>query len=141
MQTMPCQLKNKKIKIFFQTPMEASIPLKYLAKSAFLHKIVVKLLKMVRLNRLVLEGAETVTSGAVAERLKATVLKTVLPKGNGGSNPSCSASFYNIVSRKIQPFLINMLKNRPFLFWIRNKFRQIIAPYLKSANITPAIAR
>jgi hypothetical protein len=26
----------------------------------------------------------------VAERLKATVLKTVLPKGNGGSNPSCS---------------------------------------------------
>ena len=28
--------------------------------------------------------------GAVAERLKATVLKTVIPKGIGGSNPSCS---------------------------------------------------
>ncbi len=28
--------------------------------------------------------------GAVAERLKATVLKTVVPKGTGGSNPSCS---------------------------------------------------
>ena len=29
-------------------------------------------------------------SGAVAEWLIATVLKTVLPQGNGGSNPSCS---------------------------------------------------
>ena len=28
--------------------------------------------------------------GAVAEWLKATVLKTVVPKGTGGSNPSCS---------------------------------------------------
>ena len=28
--------------------------------------------------------------GAVAERLKATVLKTVVPTGTGGSNPSCS---------------------------------------------------
>ena len=31
--------------------------------------------------------------GAVAERLKATVLKTVVPKGTGGSNPSCSVEF------------------------------------------------
>ncbi len=30
------------------------------------------------------------TVGAVAEWLKATVLKTVGPKGPGGSNPSCS---------------------------------------------------
>jgi hypothetical protein len=28
--------------------------------------------------------------GAVAEWFKATVLKTVVPKGTGGSNPSCS---------------------------------------------------
>ncbi len=30
------------------------------------------------------------TIGAVAERLKAAVLKTAVSKGTGGSNPSCS---------------------------------------------------
>ena len=30
--------------------------------------------------------------GAVAEWFKATVLKTVVPKGTGGSNPSCSVT-------------------------------------------------
>ena len=29
----------------------------------------------------------------MAERFKATVLKTVVPKGTGGSNPSCSVAF------------------------------------------------
>lgn len=33
--------------------------------------------------------------GGVAEWTKAPVLKTGLPKGNGGSNPSSSASFYS----------------------------------------------
>ena len=31
----------------------------------------------------------------MAERLNAAVLKTVLPKGNGGSNPSLSAKRYS----------------------------------------------
>jgi hypothetical protein len=39
--------------------------------------------------------------GAVAEWLKATVLKTVVSKGTGGSNPSCSVlcQFYKIFRR------------------------------------------
>jgi len=42
---MQCQLKNKKnFKIFFQTPIDVSILLKYLAKSFFQHKIAGKLL-------------------------------------------------------------------------------------------------
>ena len=32
--------------------------------------------------------------GAVAERLKAMVLKTIVPKGTGGSNPSCSVLIF-----------------------------------------------
>ena len=45
---------------------------------------------------LVASLTKTNNPGAVAEWLKATVLKTVLPTGNGGSNPSCSVmSFAN----------------------------------------------
>jgi hypothetical protein len=44
---------------------------------------------------------ETVTSGAVAERLKATVLKTVVPKGTGGSNPSCSVSIRHFTAHEL----------------------------------------
>ncbi len=36
--------------------------------------------------------------GAVAEWLKATVLKTVVPKGTGGSNPSCSVRCHVVTS-------------------------------------------
>ena len=38
------------------------------------------------------QNTEKTEVGAVAERLKATVLKTVGPKGPGGSNPSCSVA-------------------------------------------------
>ena len=31
-------------------------------------------------------------TGAVSERLKEAVLKTVVPQGTGGSNPPCSAN-------------------------------------------------
>ena len=37
--------------------------------------------------------------GEVAERFKAAVLKTVDPKGSGGSNPSLSAIFCVVVLR------------------------------------------
>ena len=43
----------------------------------------------------------TLIFGAVAERLKATVLKTVIPKGIGGSNPSCSVSSKMAKNRQI----------------------------------------
>ncbi|MHC4682540.1 MAG: hypothetical protein ACYTEK_28120, partial [Planctomycetota bacterium] len=37
-------------------------------------------------------------------RLKATVLKTVVPKGTGGSNPSCSVR-RRLVTRAVRPCL------------------------------------
>ena len=70
MQTMQCQLKNKKFLSFFpKPPIEASISPKFLAKSPFLHKIVGNLLKMVRLNRLGLESGNSYirSSGRAAE--------------------------------------------------------------------------
>ena len=39
-----------------------------------------------------LEGRENALAGEVAERSNAAVLKTVRPKGLGGSNPSLSAT-------------------------------------------------
>ena len=39
---------------------------------------------------------DTTRAGAVAERLIATVLKTVSPTGDGGSNPSCSVIKFRI---------------------------------------------
>ena len=38
-------------------------------------------------------GLVQLCTGEVAERFKAAVLKTVDPKGSGGSNPSLSAIF------------------------------------------------
>ena len=46
----------------------------------------------------------------MAERLKATVLKTVIPKGIGGSNPSCSVG-YHLVTFNLFECLIPLLIN------------------------------
>ena len=55
-------------------------------------------------------------SGAVAEWLIATVLKTVLPQGNGGSNPSCSVW---------QGYLIGNLSN-PWAHLIRFAKKEMV---------------
>ena len=60
-------------------------------------------------------------SGAVAEWFKATVLKTVVPKGTGGSNPSCSVGFFISLSPSINLFLnlfIDIFRN----LWYPNSF-------------------
>lgn len=50
-----------------------------------------KNVKFAELEIWVPEKDETRNNGAMAEWLIATVLKTVVPKGTGGSNPSRSA--------------------------------------------------
>lgn len=42
--------------------------------------------------------------GEMAERFKAAVLKTVDPKGSGGSNPSLSATFCVPAPTVVLPF-------------------------------------
>ena len=45
-------------------------------------------------------------NGEVAERFKAAVLKTVVPSGTGGSNPSLSANFLTRQTKGPRPFII-----------------------------------
>ena len=44
------------------------------------------------LTTLLFSGIVKFTFGAVSERFKEAVLKTVVPEGTGGSNPPCSGT-------------------------------------------------
>ncbi len=44
--------------------------------------------------------------GGVSERLKEAVLKTVVPKGTVGSNPTASASFFSPTATRPRGFLL-----------------------------------
>ncbi len=45
--------------------------------------------------------SDSLTTGEMAEWSNAVVLKTIVPKGTGGSNPSLSATFKRPVSTQV----------------------------------------
>ena len=124
--------KIKKFKIFLKVPIEASISLKFLAKSSFLHKIVGKLLEMVRLNRLRLESGNSYirSSGRAAE---GDGLENRCTERYRGFESLLLRFFYKTIRGKCRLAIIKTFKSTPPLFWIRNKHRQITKPYLQSA--------
>ena len=92
MQTMQCQAKN--LKNFTSPSVHSAVqPLIYLQKQLFRVKLLeIGSKKCIRARKIAPYAIRyTIYKyGAVAEWFKATVLKTVVPKGTGGSNPSCS---------------------------------------------------
>ena len=62
-----------------------------------------------------IEIEDYISHGEVAEWSIAAVLKTVIPKGIGGSNPPLSSSHFSLFEAKILGMLIEMTGFAPLL--------------------------
>jgi hypothetical protein len=83
-------------------------------------------------------GANKTTLGAVAEWFKAAVLKTAVPKGTGGSNPSCSGAFF-LSRRRIINLFLNLSIGLFGDAWYPAPFNWQYADYRMMALMTLAI--